>query len=130
MKTYSLLFLIVLFPVILIGQTTKIDSLLEIVNSNVADTIKLNAYKDIITYYIGNNIIEAEKQCDEYKKMAFKGNLPKYEINYYVLKGNIEFKKGNIQNAKEIFKKGLNHREIDNYFYPKVSLLNNLATSF
>lgn len=130
MKKLSILITLFSFYFIGFGQTEKIDSLLEIVNSNVADTVKLNAYKDIITYYIGNNIKEAEKQCDEYKKMAFKGNLPKYEINYYVLKGNIEFKKGNIPTAKEIFKKGLNHREIDNYFYPKVSLLNNLATSF
>lgn len=130
MKLFFTLFALLFISFNGFGQTAKIDSLLNIINSKVNDTIKLNAYKDIITYYIGNDLKEAERRCEEYRKIAFKRNLSKYEINYFVLKGNIEFKSGNISNAKEIYKEGLRHKEIDKYFYPKVSLLNNIATSF
>jgi len=47
MKKLSILITLFSFYFIGFGQTEKIDSLLEIVNSNVADTVKLNAYKDI-----------------------------------------------------------------------------------
>lgn len=130
MKLFFTLFALLFISFNGFGQTAKIDSLKSVLDLNTHDTIKLNTYSEIINFYTTNDFDLAERYCEEMKSYLLNKNLPKYEILYFLLRGKIEYRKTNIEEALEYFKQGLNHKAIENFKIQKATLLNNTASSY
>jgi two-component sensor histidine kinase/predicted house-cleaning NTP pyrophosphatase (Maf/HAM1 superfamily) len=128
-RILTLLFLIT-FYFSINAQQSKIDSLKQILTTKVHDTLRLTIYHDLINYYARNNLDVAERYCDSLKYISDSKNISKFQIDYYVLKGTLQFYRQNFEEATKTFKKGLTHKKIDSFFHLKSSLINNTSIGF
>ncbi len=130
MKRIVPFFCLLFFSGFLFSQQAKIDSLKNVLKISQIDTTKLNAYYALTSIYSNSNIEVAEKYLDTMMYLSQIKKLKKYELTGYSQEGVLEFRKGNIKGAIEIWKKALKDKEINNYSIQKGNYYNNIAVGY
>lgn len=130
MKQILLLTGILFFSCALFSQQAKIDSLKNVLRTSHTDTIKLKTYYALTSIYSNLDIETAKEYLDTMMQLSRLKKLKKYELTGYSQAGVIEFRKGNISGAIEIWKEALDDNEIDQYLIQKGNYYNNIAVGY
>ncbi len=112
------------------SQVKSIDSLHNLLLEKQPDSLLLTVYYEIATQYLKTDIEHASLYVDTLYLKAKQMNLPQFELTALSQKGIIEFRKGNFQNAIDVWRNALNHKEIDHFPKQHGNLLNNIAIGF
>lgn len=115
---------------ILFSQNSRIDSLYSALKLAENDTIRLETYQNIVLHYSVSDLEKANAYADSIYVLAESMQFETALINYFVLKGILQYRNADFQGAVDTYTRGLNHPRISEYFYPRVSMLNNLASSY